>query len=454
MLAEMYSPEHPQRLRPPTLAIMYQPGLCKYDVAATYSKERNASEKQSALASPPTPTRTETLEQPRAMSPIACTQSSDREALASALVCRPPTSGIIPFLSHDCPDQHLFMCEPTKLESSENSNGNMKKKSESDPVHIASPSAASMSQPELHKSDVAATPSKERNASDTRSALEEVTVKQEGSNPVHDANRNNPLHAQESALQPPPSIVFPDIAETIKSGVKNLLAIAVATKINFREAKNVKAIVAKTEPLPDKIERGHVTGAQSTLSPAAERSSSTPEDISCSKGEKHSIEEFDYKESTGSFSLKEREIIFATPKLKAEALAQYRAAAQSTSSTIPPQPPKTARPQSRELQNRVDFDLEAPANFRAREPKLTYGKLKQRSVRGLGKPPMWTKEVLNSLMEETFTRPGRGIYWSKLDSGEKMKHLQMVNWSTSFPGQSPPSNAQLGDIAGTWSTWA
>ena len=129
MLAEMYSPEHPQRLRPPTLAIMYQPGLCKYDVAATYSKERNASEKQSALASPPTPTRTETLEQPRAMSPIACTQSSDREASASALVCRPPTSGIIPFLSHDCPDQRLFMCEPTKLELSENSDGNMKKKS-------------------------------------------------------------------------------------------------------------------------------------------------------------------------------------------------------------------------------------------------------------------------------------------------------------------------------------
>ena len=180
-----------------------------------------------------------------------------------------------------------------------------------------------MSQPELHKSDVAATPSIERNASDTRSALEEVTVKQEGSNPVHDANRNNPLHAQESALQPPPSIVFPDIADTIKSGMKNLLAIAVATKINFREAENVKAIVAKTVPLPDKIERGHVTGAQSTLSPAAEHGSPTPDDISCSKGEKHSIEEFDYNESTGSFSLEGRKIIFATPKLKAEALAQY-----------------------------------------------------------------------------------------------------------------------------------
>ena len=215
-----------------------------------------------------------------------------------------------------------------------------------------------------------------------------------------------------------------------------------------------KGIIAKTEPPLNKVERGHVTGAQSTISPAAECSSSTLEEISCSKGEKHSIEEFDYNESTGTFSLREREIIFATPKLKAEALAQYRAAKQSTSSTLPPQPPKTARPQSRELQNWVDFDLEAPANFRAREPKLTYGKLKQRSVRGLGKPPAWTMEALNSLMEETFTRPGRGIYWSKLDSGEKMKHLQMVNWSTSFPGQSPPSNAQLGDIAGTWSTWA
>ena len=35
MLAGMYSPEHPQRMRPPPLAIMYQPGLCKSYVAAT-----------------------------------------------------------------------------------------------------------------------------------------------------------------------------------------------------------------------------------------------------------------------------------------------------------------------------------------------------------------------------------------------------------------------------------
>ena len=49
MLAEMYSPEHQQRLRPPPLAIMYQPGLYKGDVAATYSNERNASDAQSAL---------------------------------------------------------------------------------------------------------------------------------------------------------------------------------------------------------------------------------------------------------------------------------------------------------------------------------------------------------------------------------------------------------------------
>ena len=403
MLAEMYLPEHPQHLRTPTLAIMYHPGLYKADVAATYSNERNASDAQSALNSPPSSTRTETLEQPRAMSPAACTQSSDREAAASALVCRPPTLGIIPCLSHDCPDQSLFMCEPTTLEASEISDGNTKKSE---------------------------------------------------SNPVHDANPNIPPQAQESALQLPPGVVITDVADMIKFGVKNLLAIAVATEINFKQADNVKKIIAKTEPPLNKVERGHVTGAQSTLSPAAECSSSTPEEISCSKGEKHSIEEFDYNESTGTFSLREREIIFATPKLKAEALAQYRAAKQSTSSTLPPQPPKTARPQSRELQNRVDFDLEAPANFRAREPKLTYGKLKQRSVRGLGKPPAWTMEALNSLMEETFTRPGRGIYWSKLDSGEKMNNLKMVNWSTSFPGQSPPSNAQLGDIAGTWSTWA
>ena len=359
MLAEMYSPEHPQHLRTPTLAIMYHPGLYKADVAATYSNERNASDAQSALNSPPSSTRTETLEQPRAMSPAACTQSSDREAAASALVCRPPTLGIIPCLSHDCPDQSLFMCEPTTLEASEISDGNTKKSE---------------------------------------------------SNPVHDANPNIPPQAQESALQLPPGVVITDVADMIKFGVKNLLAIAVATEINFKEAENVKKIIAKTEPPLNKVERGHVTGAQSTLSPAAEHGSPTPDDISCSKGEKHSIEEFNYNESTGSFSLKGWEIIFATPKLKAEALAQYRAATKSICSTIPTQPPKPARPQSRQLQNWLDFDLQAPTNFRARKPKLTYGKLNQRSVQGLGKPPAWTKEVLDSMMEETFTRPGRGIY--------------------------------------------
>ena len=164
-------------------------------------------------------------------------------------------------------------------------------------------------------------------------------------------------NAQESALQLPPGVVITDVADMIKFGVKNLLAIAVATEINFKEAENVKKIIAKTEPPLNKVERGHVTGAQSTLSPAAECSSSTLEEISCSKGEKHSIEEFDYNESTGTFSLRERDIIFATPKLKAEALAQYRAATQSTSSTIPPQPPKTARPQSRELKTGLTLTL-------------------------------------------------------------------------------------------------
>ena len=48
----------------------------------------------------------------------------------------------------------------------------------------------------------------------------------------------------------------------------------------------MKTALADTEPMLAKNERGHVTGAQSTLSPAVELSSSTPEEISCSKGEK------------------------------------------------------------------------------------------------------------------------------------------------------------------------
>ena len=40
-------------------------------------------------------------------------------------------------------------------------------------------------------------------------------------------------NAQESALQLPPSIVIPNVADMIKSGMTNLLAIAAATEIDF-----------------------------------------------------------------------------------------------------------------------------------------------------------------------------------------------------------------------------
>ena len=41
------------------------------------------------------------------------------------------------------------------------------------------------------------------------------------------------FNAQKSALQLPPSIVIPNVADMIKSGMTNLLAIAAATEINF-----------------------------------------------------------------------------------------------------------------------------------------------------------------------------------------------------------------------------
>ena len=91
--------------------------------------------------------------------------------------------------------------------------------------------------------------------------------KKSNSNPARDANPDTQLHAQESDLQSPPSIVIPDVADMIKFGMKNLLAIAAATEINFEEAKTMKTALAETEPMLAKNERGHVTGAQSTLHP-------------------------------------------------------------------------------------------------------------------------------------------------------------------------------------------
>ena len=209
MLAKTYSPGHVHK--PPTLAIEYQPRVNKSaEAGATPSKERDASD--TALGSPP-PTRTETSEQPRAMSPEACTQSSDREAAASAFVCRPPTSGITPCLSHDCPDHCLFMYEPTQPEESGTGDNSF-----NDPIS--------------------------------------KNVKRESNSKlVHVAHPN----------------VTP-VSQSIVRGVQNLLAIAAESNITFKEDETMKAAVVETELQLAKTERGHVTGAQSTLSPAAAES--------------------------------------------------------------------------------------------------------------------------------------------------------------------------------------
>ena len=435
MLAKTYSPDHIHK--PPTLAIEYQPRVNKSaEAGATPSKELC-----SALGSPP-PTRTETSEQPRAMSPEACTQSSDREAAASAFVCRPPTSGKTPCLSHDCPDHCLFMYEPTQPEESgtgDNSfndpiSKNVKRESNSKLVHVAHPNVTPVSQ-------------------------------------------------------------------SIVRGVQNLLAIAAESNITFKEDETMKAAVVETELQLAKTERGHVTGAQSTLSPAAAESPNnspsrygfpprTAEDhlhlsprrppaahyshqvpspallprvplpldeLDQQQGDtqQYSFEEFDYNEATGAFSLKGQDVIFASPELKAEVLAQLKGATQSCSDpSRSSQPPEPARPHPRGVQEQLDLAYQAPANFRAREPKLTYGKFSRREVQNLGQPTMYTKEVLQSHMDEAFTRAHRGIYWSKFTPEKKREYVEMIDWSASFPGQSPPTRDQLQDLAGTWSTWA
>ena len=291
------------------------------------------------------------------------------------------------------------------------------------------------------------------------------------------------------------------VSQSIVRGVQNLLAIAAESNITFKEDETMKAAVVETELQLAKTERGHVTGAQSTLSPAAAESPKnspsgygfpprTAEDhlhlsprrppaahyshqvpspallprvplpldeLDQQQGDtqQYSFEEFDYNEATGAFSLKGQDVIFASPELKAEVLAQLKGATQSCSDpSRSSQPPEPARPHPRGVQEQLDLAYQAPANFRAREPKLTYGKFSRREVQNLGQPTMYTKEVLQSHMDEAFTRAHRGIYWSKFTPEKKREYVEMVDWSASFPGQSPPTRDQLQDLAGTWSTWA
>ena len=291
------------------------------------------------------------------------------------------------------------------------------------------------------------------------------------------------------------------VSQSIVRGVQNLLAIAAESNITFKEDETMKAAVVETELQLAKTERGHVTGAQSTLSPAAAESPKnspsgygfpprTAEDhlhlsprrppaahyshqvpspallprvplpldeLDQQQGDtqQYSFEEFDYNEATGAFSLKGQDVIFASHKLKAEALAQLKFATHSCSDpSRSSQPPEPARPHPRGVQEQLDLAYQAPANFRAREPKLTYGKFSRREVQNLGQPTMYTKEVLQSHMDEAFTRAHRGIYWSKFTPEKKREYVEMVDWSASFPGQSPPTRDQLQDLAGTWSTWA
>ena len=156
-------------------------------------------------------------------------------------------------------------------------------------------------------------------------------------------------NAQESALQLPPSIVIPNVADMVKSGMKNLLAIAAATEINFKEAKTMKTALADTEPMLAKNERGHVTGAESTLSPAlqppdaadnvqveelissevSERQLAvnfpTPENqTELGEPQQFSIEELRYDESADTFSCGGHHVVFANPEVHAEVLARLQ----------------------------------------------------------------------------------------------------------------------------------
>ena len=254
---------------------------------------------------------------------------------------------------------------------------------------------------------------------------------------------------QESALQLPPSIVIPNVADMIKSGMTNLLAIAAATEINFKEAKSMKVALAKTEPVLAMTERGHVTGAESTLSPAlqpldvdnvqekklistmSERqlavSFPTPgNQTELGEPQQFSIEELCYDESTDTFTCGGHHVAFANPEVRAEVLARlqekHEEKLEGESCATPPpcrgcekgdqasdqccRPDNIpAKPEVRSLGPPEPADLpgqvrdqlklahQVPVNFRLREPKLSYGKLSQRAVRNLARYSTYEEDV-------------------------------------------------------------
>ena len=275
----------------------------------------------------------------------------------------------------------------------------------------------------------------------------------------------------QSSIQSPPSIVIPNVADMIKSGMTNLLAIAAATKINFQEAKTMKAALAETEPMLAKTERGHVTGAQSTLSPAPQSphvnnvqveepistevfqrqlavSFSTPgEQTELGEPQHFSIEDLQYDESTDTFSCGGHHVAFANPNVQAEVWARLQTkrkegVERETCATPPPcrgckegnQASDQccrlgnipAKPEVRSLGPPEPADLpcqvrdqlklahQVQVNFRLQEPKLRHGKLSQRAVRNLARYSTYEEDV----------------------------------------GTFPPPQYVLNDLVGTWSTWA
>ena len=253
----------------------------------------------------------------------------------------------------------------------------------------------------------------------------------------------------QSALQPLPNIVIPNVADMVKSGMKNLLAIAAATEINFKEAKTMKTALADTEPMLAKNERGHVTGAESTLSPAlqpldvdnvqekklistmSERqlavSFPTPgNQTELGEPQQFSIEELCYDESTDTFTCGGHHVAFANPEVRAEVLARlqekHEEKLEGESCATPPpcrgcekgdqasdqccRPDNIpAKPEVRSLGPPEPADLpgqvrdqlklahQVPVNFRLREPKLSYGKLSQHAVRNLARYSTYEEDI-------------------------------------------------------------
>ena len=127
--------------------------------------------------------------------------------------------------------------------------------------------------------------------------------------------------------------------------------------------------------------------------------------------------------------------MFPAPKARAAPILSHVPDVEEEVLGIPPVPPK-------------------PINFRLQEERLTYGHLGQAKAQSLGRWTSWTRDLLISDLEASFTKPRRGIFWSDFSPEERLACFDMVDWGATYPLDPPPRSLMFEPDEDQWSTWA